>query len=164
MCSIVGEEEQTMVIKTRCFGEVNIGDEKIITFDNGLFGFEDYKKFTILYNSETETEKRISWLQSVEEPALAFPMISPLVVDETYNPSVQDEVLASLEELTEENIAMFLIITVPSDITKMSANLKAPIIINSDNRKGVQVVADNQEYVVKYGIYDIFKNKEGQPC
>ncbi len=153
-----------MVIKTRCFGEVNIGDEKIITFDNGLFGFEDYKKFTILYNSETETEKRISWLQSVEEPALAFPMISPLVVDETYNPSVQDEVLASLEELTEENIAMFLIITVPSDITKMSANLKAPIIINSDNRKGVQVVADNQEYVVKYGIYDIFKNKEGQPC
>ncbi|MDO5291521.1 MAG: flagellar assembly protein FliW [bacterium] len=153
-----------MIIKTKCFGQVDIEEEKIITFEHGLFGFEDCKKFTILFNNEKAEKTRIHWLQSMDEPALAFPMINPLIVNAEYNPNVDDDAIAELDDLTEDNIAMFLIITVPGDITKMSANLKAPIIINSDSRKGAQVVVNNQDYSVKYGVYEILTNKEGSTC
>lgn len=153
-----------MIINTRCFGEINIGEEKIIRFENGIFGFEEFKTYTILYNNDKDTEGHIFWLQSVEEPTLALPMINPLMVDRDYDPCVTDDSIKEVGELTEENVAMFVIITVPSDLTKMTANLKAPIIINSDNQRGAQVVAQNPEYPVKFNIYEILNNKEGDVC
>lgn len=148
-----------MLIKTRYFGEINLDENKIVTFDSGLMGFEQYKRFTILYNIEDDKSK-ISWLQSVDEPNLALPIISPAVVKEDYNPTVEDEVLQSLGELTEENLVVFLIITVPSDIKKTTVNLKAPIIINADTRKGCQIIVENSEYTVRYNVYDIMKERK----
>ena len=153
-----------MVVKTKCFGEIDITEEKIISFEKGLFGFEEYKDYTILYDTEKEGKVRISWLQSIEEPALAFPMLNPLLVDTDYKPSVANDSLAFVEPLTEENIAMFLIITVPGDIKKMTANLKAPIIINSETRKAVQAIADNAEYMVKKEIYHLLAARGEQAC
>lgn len=153
-----------MVVKTKCFGEIEIGEEKIITFETGLFGFEEYKKYTILFDLEKEGKERISWLQSLEEPTLAFPMISPLAVKSDYNPSVSEGEIKALEPLTEENMAMFLILTVPGDITKMTANLKAPIVINSDTRVGAQVVADNSDYEVRYEVFSKLTSKEETVC
>ena len=95
--------------------------------------------------------------------SVAFPAISPFYVMTDYNPIVEDEVLTKLGELTEDNTAIFLTLTVPSDITKMTTNLKAPIIINADTKKGCQVIAENPEYVVKYNIYDVIqKMKENK--
>ena len=153
-----------MVVKTKCFGEIEIGEEKIITFETGLFGFEEYKNYTILFDLEKEGKERISWLQSLEEPTLACPMISPLAVKDDYNPSVSEGELKALEPLTEENMAMFLILTVPGDITKMTANLKAPIVINSDTRVGAQVVADNSQYQVRYEVFSKLTSKEEAAC
>lgn len=152
-----------MLIKTRYFGEIDVDDQKIITFDNGLIGFEYLKKFTLIYNNESEATQTVTWLQSLDEPTVAFPALSPFYVMTDYNPIVEDEVLAKLGELTEENTAIFLTLTVPSDITKMTTNLKAPIIINADTKKGCQVIAENPEYVVKYNIYDVIqKMKENK--
>ncbi|WP_167956055.1 flagellar assembly protein FliW [Anaerosporobacter faecicola] len=148
-----------MLIKTRCFGEINLDDDKIITFQNGLMGFENYKNYTILYNIE-DTKSKISWLQSTEEPELAIPIISPAVVKEDYNPTVEDEVLKPLGELTDENLVVFLVVTVPSDLEKTTVNLKAPIIINADTKKGCQIIAENSDYVVKYNIYEIMQQRK----
>ena len=148
-----------MVIKTKCFGEVDIADDKIITFDNGLLGFEEYKKYTILYDVECQ-EDNISWLQSIDEPTLALPIISPLLVKPDYNPMVEDSLLAPIGDVTEDNMAIFLIMTVPQDITLMSANLKAPLVINADIKKGIQVIVENQDYPIKYKIYDQFAIKD----
>ncbi|MDD6036398.1 MAG: flagellar assembly protein FliW [Lachnospiraceae bacterium] len=143
-----------MLIKTRHFGEVNLDEEKVITFDEGLIGFEDCKRYTILYNNEEGGNNTISWLQSLDVPELALPVISPLSVMADYNPIVEDEVLLPLGELTEENLIILLTLSVPSDITKMSANLKAPLIINADTKKGCQIIAENPDYVIKYNIYE----------
>ena len=152
-----------MLIKTRYFGEIDVDDQKIITFEDGLIGFETLRKFTLIYNNETETSKTVTWLQSLDEPMVAFPALSPFCVMQDYNPVVEDEVLIKLGELTEENTAIFLTLTVPSDVTKMTTNLKAPIIINADTKKGCQVIAENPEYVVKYNIYDVIqKMKESR--
>ncbi len=148
-----------MVIQTKCFGEVDIIEDKIITFDNGLLGFEEYKKFTILFDVECK-EDAISWLQSLEEPSLALPIINPLIVKPDYNPVIEDNLLEPLGTMTEENCAVFLIMTVPSDLTLMSANLKAPLIINADSKKGIQLIVDNLDYPVKYKIYELFTSND----
>ncbi|MBE5951503.1 MAG: flagellar assembly protein FliW [Lachnospiraceae bacterium] len=146
-----------MLIKTRYFGEIDVDEAKILTFDDGLIGFENLKKFTLIYNNETEASSNVTWLQSLDEPLVAFPVINPFYVMTDYNPIVEDEVLIPLGELKEDSTAIFLTLTVPSDITKMTTNLKAPIIINAETKKGCQVIAENPEYVVKYNIYDVIQ-------
>lgn len=154
-----------MKIQTKYFGEIELGDEKIITFDNGLMGFEEYKQYTILYDIEDGEEPVIAWLQCTTEEGLALPVIHPTLIKEDYDPMVEDELLKPLGELTEENLVIFLTVTVPSDVKKMSANLKAPIIINSDTRKGCQIIAENDDYPVKFSMYKATKeskNEEGK--
>lgn len=147
-----------MLIKTKHFGEIDLDEDKVVTFENGLFGFESSKRFTILFDSESKERSPISWLQSLDEQSLALPVISPDFVKPDYNPIVEDELISSLgKELSEDNIIILLTLTVPSDVTKMTSNLKAPIIINADTKKGCQVVAENPEYEIKYKIYDIFE-------
>ena len=148
-----------MLIKTKFFGEVDLPEEKIITFNRGLIGLTDYKKFTILYDCEKE-ESNVSWQQCVEEPTLALPVIKPWIVKEDYNPVVEDELLNHLGELTEDNLVLLLTMTVPTDIKQMSVNLKAPIVINADTRKGAQIICENQDYEVKYKVYDVLKEKK----
>lgn len=148
-----------MLVKTKFFGEVDLPEEKIITFDRGLIGLEDYKKFTILYDCEKE-ETNISWFQSVDDAAFAMPVIKPWLVKENYNPIVEDELLQDLGELTEENLVILLTVTIPEQIEQMSVNLKAPLIINADTRKGAQIIVENQDYEVKYKVYDILRNKK----
>ena len=149
-----------MLVKTKHFGDIDLDEGKIITFDNGILGFEACKKYTILYNSESEDKSQISWLQSLDEQALALPVISPSLIKPDYNPIVDDELIASLGELTEENLVILLTLTVPSDITKMTSNLKAPIIINADTKKGCQVIVENPDYEVKFNTYDCFKKEK----
>lgn len=146
-----------MLIKTKCFGEVDITEEKVITFDEGLLGFEEYKRFTLLYNNEDGKKANVSWLQSMDEEKLAFPVITPFIVKEDYQPVINETLLQDLGDLDEENTLVLLTMSVPKDLTKMTANLKAPLVINSDMRKGVQAIVENQDYLVKFPIYDILQ-------
>jgi len=143
-----------MLVKTRHFGEVDLDEGKIIYFEQGILGFEDCKRYAILYDNESGERPDISWLQSLDEPALAIPVISPFLVKSDYNPVVEDELLQSLGDLTPENLIVLVSVTVPGDITKISANLKAPFIINADLRKGCQVIVENSDYEIKYYFYN----------
>lgn len=150
-----------MLIKTRYFGEIDLTEDKIIYFENGLMGFRDYKKFTLLFDVEDGKDANIMWLQSVEEENLALPVVNPYLVKEDYNPEVEDEWLTSLGELTEENICILLTITVPKDNVKgTTANLKAPLIINSDTRKGCQLIVENKDYEIRYNVYEATQNEK----
>ncbi|MBP3702659.1 MAG: flagellar assembly protein FliW [Lachnospiraceae bacterium] len=151
-----------MLVQTRYFGEINLSEDKIISLERGLIGFDEYKRFTLLYDNEKEERPAISWLQSLDEPSLALPVVSPLLVKPDYNPVVEDELLMNIGELTEENIIILLTLTVPENIKDMTANLKAPIIINSDTRKGVQLIVENQDYEVKYNAYKVLKERKGE--
>ncbi len=154
-----------MLVKTRHFGEIDLNEDKVLYFEQGILGFEDYKKYTLLYDEEGDQRPDISWLQSLDEASLAIPVISPFLVKSDYNPRVEDELLKPLGEITEDNAVILITVTVPADIEKISANLKAPFIINSDTRKGAQIIADNSEYEVKYYFYDQIKAaKEGKLC
>lgn len=143
-----------MLIKTKHFGEINIEEDKIIQFNSGILGFENLKLYTLLFDNEKGERADVYWLQCLDEPALAIPVMSPFLLREDYNPEVEDELLKPLGEMTDENIIVLVSLTVPSDITKMSLNLKAPFIINSDTRKGSQVIVESPDYEIKYYCYD----------
>ena len=154
-----------MKIKTRYFGEIELDDAKVITFDKGLFGFEEFTRFALLYDSETGESTSIKWLQCVDDETLALPVMMPTIVKPDYDPIVEDGVLDVLGDWNENNISVLVTLTVPSDLKAMTTNMKAPIIINTESIKGIQVVAENPDYEIKYKIYDILEaaraGKEG---
>ena len=144
-----------MKVSSRIFGEIEIEDDKIMTFESGLIGFEEYKKVAIVYDTELQKKGGIMWLQSMEDPDLAFPIIDPMLVYDNYNPVVEDEWLKPIGDIKNEtDIFVLSILTVPSDLTKMTANLKAPVIINTETRKACQIIVNNEEYEVRYNVYD----------
>lgn len=149
-----------MKINSRVFGEIEVSDDKMILFENGIIGFPQLKHFTLLYDEERGSDAGIRFLQSIEEPGFAMPVMDPLVVAEDYNPQVDDEVLGGLGSLTPENILVMVTVTVPSDLTKMSVNLQGPIIVNVDERKGCQIIIDSGKYPVKFPIYDILQARK----
>ena len=149
-----------MRVNTRLFREIEIADEKIITFSNGIIGFADMTRFTLIYDEEQGSTAGIRWLQSLDEPSFAMPVMDPLTVKEDYNPEVDDELLKNIGKVTADNILVLVTVTVPGDLTKMSVNLQGPIIINVDERKACQVIVDTAEYPVKYPIYDILQARK----
>ena len=150
-----------MRVQTKFFGEVELDDNKVIEFPNGIIGFEDFKKFAIIYDIEDDRNTKISWLQSLEEPTLALPVVDPLAVTTEYAPMIEDELLKPLGNPADEDLLFLLVMTVPSDMTKVTANMKPPVIISTEERKGVQLIVDNADYPVKFNVYEsVQKMKE----
>lgn len=147
-----------MEVTTRVFGKINIEDDKIITFVNGLVGFPELKDFALIYDPEKSDSRGLQWLQSMQEPNFVMPVIDPLTLIPDYNPQVEDEWLKPLGEFVPEHLLVLVTVTVPSDITKMTVNLKGPIVINTDTRKACQVIAEGEDCVVKYPVYELLKS------
>ncbi|MDY4069998.1 MAG: flagellar assembly protein FliW [Lachnospiraceae bacterium] len=149
-----------MRIQTKIFGEIDIDEEKILHFTNGIIGFPDLKDFALMYDAEKGEKSNIRWLQSLQEPAFAMPVLDPLAVKPDYNPEVEDELLKPIGELNPDEMLVLVTLTVPKDITKMSVNLCAPIVIHTESRKACQIIVDNEKYPVKYMIYDVLQKKK----
>ena len=148
-----------MQILTKIFGEITIDDDKIIQFPKGIIGFPDLTEFTLVHDEEKGTES-IHWLQSIQEPAFAMPVMDPLLVCPEYNPEADDELLDVLGEIVPEELLILVTVTVPKDLTKMSVNLKGPIVINAAEKKALQIIVEGDEYQVKYPIYYILNQKK----
>ena len=149
-----------MAVNTRIFGYMEIEDEKIIHFENGIIGFPKLKNFALIQDDEDkENPSTISWLQSMEEPDLALPVMDPLTIEPLYNPIIEDEFLTPLGEMSQENTFVLVTVTVPTDIKEIAVNLKAPIVINTSTNKAGQLIVEN-DYPVKHKIYDLLKNND----
>jgi flagellar assembly factor FliW len=149
-----------MKLTTRIFGEVEIDDSKIIVFPNGIIGFPDLRKFTLMRDEE-QAANTIQWLQSIDEPNFAMPVMDPLIVCPDYKPMVDKTEVEAIGDLDDQDILVLVTVTVPHDLTKMTVNLKGPFIINTKDMKASQTIIDNDDYPVKFQIYDILqKNKE----
>ncbi|MCM1272706.1 MAG: flagellar assembly protein FliW [Clostridium sp.] len=143
-----------MKAETKFFGTIDIDDDKIIHFPNGIIGFDYLKNFALIFDSEREEPSKISWLQSMEEPLMVLPVINPIDITESYNPLVEDELMKNIGDPADEDILILVSMSIPSDLTKMTANLKGPFIINTVNRNAMQVIVENEDYEVKYNVYD----------
>lgn len=147
-----------MSVNTKLFGEIEIEQDKIITFEKGLIGLPDLKKFALITDAEGDNSK-IQWLQSLDEPEMSLPLINPYEILEEYNPVVEDELLKPLGDFKEEDLMLLVTIRVPEDITQMTINLKGPIIINAETRKGCQIIVED-DLPVRFSIYDILEKRK----
>lgn len=147
-----------MEYETRFFGTVDLSDDKVLTFEEGIMGFPDMKRWTILYDKDRGENAPVSWLQSLDESGFAMPIISPFSLVDTYSPLVEDELLAPLGNFKDEDLLIFLSLSVPlgrpADTT---ANFKAPFIINPENRRGIQIIVDNEDYDIHTKVADLVK-------
>ncbi len=151
-----------MTFETKNFGTVDIAEDKLLTFPEGIIGFPFLKKFALIFDKERPDKGDIMWLQSMEEGAFAMPVISPTILVPTYAPEVNNDLLEPLGEMSDDDIFMLVTITVPKEIEKMSVNLKAPFVINSKSNKGVQVACEG-DYSVKFPVYKLLKdNREAK--
>ena len=146
-----------MQITTKIFGEITINQDRVIHFPKGIIGFSDLTDFTLIYNSEKGSNAPIRWLQSLQEPAFAMPVMDPLLVKPDYNPKVSEEYLSCIGELESDDMLVLVTVTIPSQIENLTVNLKAPIVVNTKNLKACQVITEVDEYPVKFPIYSVLQ-------
>ncbi len=148
-----------MKAETRLFGAIDIEDDKIIRIESGMIGFPDMQNFALIFDEEKGKETKVMWLQSMDDPQVAFPVMRPELVMPEYNPTVNDEVLEPLGTMTDENLFVVVTVTAVPDVKKNSVNLKAPIIINTETGRGCQIIVED-DYPVKFNIYQAMEEKK----
>lgn len=136
-----------MQISTKAYGKVEINPDEIITFASGLIGFEDRRKFVLLGTSDAD--EVLVWLQSLEDENLAFVVVQPRFIKPDYQPEIQVEEIRDLEAEDEKELLLLSIVTIPEDVSKMTANLKAPLVINAKKNTGKQIVLNDNRFQIK---------------
>ncbi len=144
-----------MKVNTTRFGELQVNNEDIINFSEGLLGFESLSKFFVVDPGDSTL---ILWLQSVENPSIAFPIIEPKIFKPDYIAKLLPGDMNSVELENLADAKIYSILTIPSDITNMSANLKAPVVINNDKKIAKQIVLQDNKLSVKYEMYKELKS------
>lgn len=138
-----------MNIYTTRFGEIEISEETIIQFPSGILGFPDSQTYALL---NTDDNSPLKWLQSLDDPALAFVVTNPNLFKPDYVIDAYRSDLNDIDVKDAEDVLVLVIVTVPKDPSKMTANLKGPILINTLNRKAKQLIVDSQDYEIKFRL------------
>jgi len=133
------------------FGEVSVERESIITFPNGIPGFERFKEFGLVAVEEEDPFLR---LLSTQEPSLGFVIVNPMLVWADYDPDIGNDELDGLDIARVEDLEVYCVVTlsnVPQDVT---VNLKGPICINTQTMKGKQMILVDDRYQTRHSILE----------
>ncbi|MBC8549609.1 MAG: flagellar assembly protein FliW [Candidatus Brocadiales bacterium] len=144
-----------MILKTRLFGEVQVKDEEVIHFTKPILGFDDCRQYLLM---ENESIFPTFWLQSINDPNLAFPVVSPFSVNDNYSLNLQN---LDIEDINLKNLDEALVLTlmvVPQTLSSIRTNLRAPIIYNPRNRIAKQLILYDDKYPIHYYVMDDVKN------
>ena len=139
-----------MIIATTRFGSVQIAQEDVINFPEGILGFNDLRRFVLLDDPNDEI---FAWLQSCEVPDIAFPVLEPEIFASEYKPLLTKTDNESLKLEGGQRPRAFAIITIPEDPTLMTANLKAPILVNVKLRMARQCVLQDNHLQIREPIF-----------
>ncbi len=158
-----------MLIETSNFGPIEYDENEVLYFQSEILGFEGFKRYIIISREDNEP---FMWLQSVDDPGLAFVIIDGTDVVSNYVPEIPIEEVENLGAQGASSVCIYNIVVIPDNIEEISCNLKAPIVINKDNNKASQILLDNtDDYEIKhylkgdlnhYGVEkDYYKDCEG---
>ncbi|HNW93095.1 MAG TPA: flagellar assembly protein FliW [bacterium] len=137
-----------MEITSKPFGKVTVADDSIITVPEGLYGFEEFKRYVMLSNPD---ERPFSWLQAVDNPRLAMVVVNPgEVFGARFAPKPAAADLLALEVQSPANLVFCCIVVVPEDPKLMTVNLKGPVALNMATRRARQIILLNEEYTVRH--------------
>ncbi len=148
------QSQNTITIKTRDFGEQEISKDDIIYFPNGLYAFEDSKRFVLL--SPLGEEASPMWLQSVDAVEPCFIVFKPLdfIVDYKPEPIADDINIINLED--KDEIEYLSLAVIPQDYKKTTLNIKSPVIVNKNKRIAVQTIL-TEDFDMRFPLYQDIK-------
>lgn len=138
-----------MKIKTSRFGEIEISQEDIVEFSEGLLGFEAARRFVVL---NTQEGGPFRWLQCIDNADLAFVIIEPMQFMFSYDLEISDADVAFLGVQAAEDVLLYAIVTIPENPRDMTANLQGPLVINVKSRKARQIISTQASHSVKASI------------
>jgi flagellar assembly factor FliW len=138
-----------MLIHTVNFGSLEIPEDKILTFKEGLPGFPQIHKFAIL---ELEELKPFQYLQALDDPPISLFVINPFIVDPSYEFRLTDADMEDVNSINSKELAVYAVATIPEDPSEATLNLMAPIVINDRDRCGKQVILHESKYSVKHPL------------
>lgn len=141
-----------MQIDTIRFGQVEIDDMKLIRFDNGVPGLEDYHCFALL---QFDDSYPIMWLQSVEDRGICLPVLDTFAVMPMYVFDIDDTDVGELRLSGPEDLYVASVVVIPDDIKKMTVNLAAPVIINTVTGKAKQIMLSGSDYNVRAPVFPV---------
>ncbi len=137
------------MIRTLSFGEIEIPENRILSFREGLPGFPNHHRFVILSFDDL---KPFEYLQALDEPPVAFLVINPFLVLSGYSMNFSDPDLADLAVADPAELTVYAVANVPEDPSKATVNLFAPIVVNERNKKGRQFLLHDSGYSVKHPL------------
>jgi len=147
-----------VAINTHRFGSLEIPDDKIITMERPVLGFEQLSQFCLVEAPEIAP---FMWLQSCEDPAVSFFIVNPVLFFPNYRIEVNSKEIAELRIAKVESVEIYVIVTLAEDPGQISVNLQGPILINTENNLAKQLVLVNSQYQVRHYILDM--PEQGRP-
>mgnify|MGYP002626978295 CR=1 FL=1 len=139
-----------MKINTSRFGEVSYSREEVLFFPRGIPAFETKHSWILVGNDDSA----VKWLQSIDDGELALPVTSPDAIQSDYNARIPDDELTLIGGKNLADLALLIVVSIPEAAPwNMTANLRAPIVINLKTRKAVQVIALNEEYPIRHVVF-----------
>ena len=136
-----------MNLQTTRFGEIECPEEIIMSFPDGVLGFPEDRHFILLEHDHEGSP--FKWLQSLDNPSLAFIVIDPLSVDEAYRCEIDIDTARRIGTESPADCALMSIVNIPRDNPiNMTVNLKAPLVVNVENRTGRQIVLSSNVYAI----------------
>lgn len=137
-----------MDINTRDFGNVQVEDAAVYEFPDGLYGFEEDKKFAIFEKAYDDIS--FLYLQSADNLVPCFLVFEPWDLYPGYQPVLTKEDLTLCQVDDIDDLIFLVIASVPSTVEELSINIKSPVVLNPKTRKARQVILQNPEYKVRY--------------
>lgn len=140
-----------MIIETAGFGKLEILEEKIIHFEEGLPGFEEEKDFVIIFNEDEGNP--FHYMQSVNNMELFFVIMNPFEIFKDYDFKLKDNIIEKLKIIEENDVTIYTIVVIPEDVEKITTNLMGPLVINNREKLAKQIVLDDEKYTTKHYIF-----------
>ena len=138
-------------VTTSRFGELEIDEKRIVHFKNGIPAFEEEHEFVILPYDE---ESPYYFMQSLKTPDLAFLLTVPFLFFPDYTFEVDDDSIKELDIKEQDKVSYYALVTIPNySIRYMTANLLAPIILNTENMQAKQLVLEKTSYTTKERLF-----------
>jgi len=149
-----------MTIKTKPFGDIDVDDRQRLDFPHGILGFENLRSFALL----DAAQPPFYWLQSLEEPEVAFVLINPQFFKPDYLPDLSPEDLEEIGISTPEDQLVFSIVTIPEQQELMTANLQGPIVVNKKKKVGRQSISRNPRWQVRHFVLEELAAVKDRAC
>lgn len=148
-----------MKLQTRNFGEIDFNEQTIITFENGIPGFNQLKKYILM--DDQEEDSPFSYLQSVEDGNISFILANPYIFKKDYCAEIKEEYVTALGGGSVEDFSIYVIVTVQEHIETATLNLIAPIIIQTHTKKAKQVILEHSGYTTRHKLIELLNEGRG---